>query len=550
MNRAELKTIKNFIPAEIWKMIFIAALVGVFNFLVESSMIIILQGILVSLGLMSKELANLPSFYPTTVLPAFLCVGAFGLFRSLSLFFKNHLACLAQYRFSRIVREKVMDVAIRKGNIVAHDEVLSYFSEIVSQAGNVIFYINLMTSSLICAGLLFLLGLYVTPVEMLIGVMFLGLIVFPYAKYGKTIKKSGAGLVYEWERINNVLLVALKNNFFIKVFNLGDKELEKSKGILKGYESHLRKYSSVSSFFVTLPSFLGVLVVCFITIIGKEYLNTSSVKLLGFYYIFIRFSQFSSESYSSFSFFSLNYEGIKRLINWLNENGISLTDKKPMTAVEVKEADPITLSIEKLTFGYGQVPLFNDLNFNLSRGHFLLIKGPSGSGKSTLLNLLFGFIQPDEGRVLFNGAEGIKNMEEIIGYVGPEPYLIPGSIRENLLYGSLKSFSDEELMNSLDKVGLRELVQNFPQKLDQPLSDHAQISTGQKQRLSLARTLLRDLKILILDEATSNIDHQTEDNIIKVLNDLKEKVITIAVTHKDSFDGLATSRLYLGDIKK
>lgn len=539
--------IKNFIPREIWKLVFLAVIVGVLSFLVESSMIVILQGVLVSLGILSRESSNLPDFYPVTVVPAFLAVAAFGLFRSSSNFLKTHLAALAQHRFTRIVRTKALQIAVKNGNKVPHDEVVSYFSEIVTQCGNVILYINLLTSSVICTILLFILGLLVAPLEMIIGVISLALIAIPYARCSRTIKKSGEGLVYEWERINNVILIALKNNFFLKVFNLEKKEIAKGEAILADYEGHLRKYSFISSFFFSLPSFLGILVVCLITVIGKEYLQTESIKLLSFYYLFIRFSQFASESYSSFSFFSLNHEGVKKLSGWLRDHDIDLKNEPISQTKKLDTDEDVTIEINNLTFGYGNKPLFSDINLKLAKGDFLLIKGHSGSGKSTLLNLIFGLIAPSGGRVLINNKPKADNFSEIISYVGPEPYLIPGTVRENLLYGYHESITDFEMFDVLSMVGLGMMVEQFPNKLDQYLSDHAQISTGQRQRLAMARALLRKPKILIMDEATSNIDHSTEDRIIKILDDFKSQIITVAVTHKDTFDRLASHRLVLGE---
>lgn len=547
MNFTDLKIFKQFIPRETWRLIFLAAMLGVVSFLVESSMIIILQGVLVSLGLMSKEASSLPDFYPVTIIPAFLAVAFFGIFRSSSYFLKTHFASLAQHHFNRIIRGEVLKIAVRKGNVVPHDEVVSYFSEIVTQSGNVILYINLLTSSVICTILLFLLGIYIAPYEMLIGVFSLGLIAIPYARYSRTIKKAGTGLVIEWEKINNVLLLALKNNFFLKLFNLENKEITKGNGILREYENHLKQYSFISSFFFALPPFLGILVVCFITVIGKEFLNSDSVKLLSFYYLFIRFSQFASESYSSFSFFSLNQEGVKKLSGWLKEHSQEDKNVTPLPENRIDPKDISFVKINNLSFGYGERLLFRNVNVELQTGDFLLIKGHSGSGKSTFLNLLFGLLKPKCGEVLINGKSHIPNLSEMISYVGPEPYLIPGSVKENLTYGAQTTYSEESMYEALAKVGLTELVESFPNKLNQYLSDHAQISTGQRQRLSMARALLRKTKILILDEATSNIDQFTEEKILKILEELKNGVITIAVTHKNSFDNLATSRLVLGE---
>lgn len=543
----DIKQIRSLTPRSVRKLIWVLAFIGILGFFVESSMIIVLQGVLVSLGLLGREVSSLPSYYPVTIVFTFLAVAIFGLLRSITSFLKNYLAALSQHRFNKEIRDRILMVAVKKGNIISHDEVMAVFSEIVSQSGNVIHYLNHLTASIISATFILALGLYIAPFEMLLGIFSLALIAIPYKKYSKSIKQSGAGLVSEWERINNVLLVSLKNNFFLKVFNLEQKEIEKGKRILKTYEDHLQNYSFISAFFSSLPAFLGVLVVCFVTVIGKQYLNSDSTKLLAFYYLFIRFSQFASESYQSFSFYSLNQEGIRKLDRWLKANENTDDAKIDRPKSPLKSSHELSVELKNVSFGYASESLFKDLSLTLKKGDFLLIKGNSGSGKSTLLSILFGLLKPNSGEVVFNTQKNVKNISELVGYVGPEPYLIPATVRENLLYGFAEEVSEESMFEALEEVGLKELILSYPDKLSHHLMDHAQISTGQKQRLSLARALIRKSPILVLDEATANIDKNTEERILKVLGRQKQAIITIAVTHKDSFDGLATLNLRLGE---
>jgi len=170
----------------------------------------------------------------------------------------------------------------------------------------------------------------------------------------------------------------------------------------------------------------------------------------------------------------------------------------------------------------------------INPGDFYGIKGTSGKGKSTLLMLITGILRPQQGNIFIDSEqpEDFFNRDgNRIGYVGAEPYLVRGTLYENLLYGLKYRPSEKELWNALKKASADSFVKEVG--LDYKINeDHSGISAGQKQRLCIARAFLNDPTLLILDEATSNLDIHTEKKILDELKMLKGKVTTIFVSHR------------------
>ena len=189
--------------------------------------------------------------------------------------------------------------------------------------------------------------------------------------------------------------------------------------------------------------------------------------------------------------------------------------------------------VKNLNFSYDNKPLLTNINFDLKLGDVMVIKGESGSGKSTLLSLCLGLLKPTSGEVLIDGKEISKirnNLFKDVGYVGPEPYLIPATVRENLLYvhPNKGTVSDKDINSSLKFCEAEKIVSSLNQGLDTVLNESAQLSTGQKQRLAITRALIRKPKLLILDEFSANLDYETEKDIQESIDKLKNKTFIVS----------------------
>ncbi|RAH07362.1 MAG: ABC transporter ATP-binding protein [Methanobacteriota archaeon] len=203
--------------------------------------------------------------------------------------------------------------------------------------------------------------------------------------------------------------------------------------------------------------------------------------------------------------------------------------------------EPISsVTFDDVTFAYptSEGNVLNGISFSASSGDFLGVMGHTGAGKSTILKLVERFYEPQGGNVTINGRDindfQIKSVRSKIGFVSQDPFLFFGTIRENVAYA--RQSSDEEIISSLEAAGAMDFVSQLSDGMDTMVGDRGvMLSGGQRARISLARALLKDPDLLILDEASAALDAETEKRIQESLfgsSDEVRKRITIAVAHR------------------
>lgn len=202
---------------------------------------------------------------------------------------------------------------------------------------------------------------------------------------------------------------------------------------------------------------------------------------------------------------------------------------------KVKETDSF-VEFDKVSFSYdGDKKVLDNITFDIKKGSFTSIVGMSGCGKSTIATLIMGEYNNYDGTLLIDGYNNkeyeMDDRFDKVTRVNHNSYLFKGTVRENLLMGK-KNATDKEMLDVLKKVDLYDLVmQNGG--LDMPILERAvNVSGGQKQRFALARAILKESDIYIFDEATSNVDAESEDKIMEVINDLAKKKTVILISHR------------------
>lgn len=205
-------------------------------------------------------------------------------------------------------------------------------------------------------------------------------------------------------------------------------------------------------------------------------------------------------------------------------------------AIELAE-DITSVEFRDVYFTYPNttVPVLSGISFKAEGGDFLGIMGHTGAGKTTILKLLMRYYTPDSGDVLINGKSlsdyTLDSVRDKIGFVSQEPFLFYGSVKDNVVYN--QTANDEELQRALELAGAWEFIQELEDGLDTVVGDRgAKISGGQRARVSLARALLKQPSLLILDEASSALDAETERRIQENLIASGSNRATIAVAHR------------------
>jgi ABC-type multidrug transport system fused ATPase/permease subunit len=197
------------------------------------------------------------------------------------------------------------------------------------------------------------------------------------------------------------------------------------------------------------------------------------------------------------------------------------------------------IDLSKVSFKYsvGSELVLNNLDLEIKKGESVAIVGPSGAGKTTLVDVLLGVLEPENGDVAISGkppSETIRTWPGAISYVPQDVLITNGTIRENVAMGfPLESVSDKAIWQALAIAQLDDVVNELEFGLDTHVGDRGtRLSGGQRQRLGIARAMYTAPKLLVLDEATSSLDGQTESDLAEAIHNLKGKVTVVMIAHR------------------
>ncbi len=553
-SRPRLGVYRDFFGPEVIRLLLASLLSSLALALVELLFAFGIQSLFASLGLMTVGAVQLPAWIPNLGLGWALAVFVIlATLRTLLQWAQTTLKGLSAEAVKHLQRSRILHWAFGSSS-ASTSRTVSLFNEHTNAIGVSIMSLQSVLVSGTTIGVIGISMIAIAPVTT--GIVLLAMLVLGAVTraLGDRILSSAIGLKREWESTNRRLLVSIRNLLLIQIYGTQRLEERKAQSSLVKYRMHFDTYHRVSGIRFALPSFLGIAAVCTIILFSHMSAELVAGALVSYLYLLMRFVQSVSELSKQYSYVVLNKPLLDASLGWWRDEARGrITPNIPLLNLAAHESGPIGWRLRDVTFAYPESahPVIEGLHLEVAPGGSVMLRGPSGAGKTTVLLLVLGMLEPDAGaidvRMTRAGASGAwQPLHEVrnlvlpsIGYVGPESFLIEGTIRENVLYGLHLTTTDDEVGEAL-RMAECDFVQQLSLGMHHRITEQGQgLSAGQKQRIALARALLRKPSALVLDEATANLDSETEERIIRTLKKLKGRVTIIAVTHRDAMMRIA-----------
>ena len=393
--------------------------------------------------------------------------------------------------------------------------------------------LNLASSGLMIIGILGFMYAINVPLAIIMTILLpiMGVIIWVFQKFSRKafrqVRRSVAA--------SNASIKELLNYIVIVKSYGGEKEIEERYNTVnKGFlEAGLFE---VTTFSIFRPLVDGLFFVALIVIFTTTNV-IDSVADAGTVFAFIqymdRFFQPLKEIADKYNSLQSALAGAERLVPLLEEEDRQIANEVPREFKHIESID-----FEHVWFSYdnNDVYALEDFTLSIKAGEFIGIVGPSGSGKSTLLSLLMGLYKPTKGAIYINGID-IANydssvLRHLMGYVFQQAYLFKGSIKDNLTLFDT-SISYDDMVAAAKQVNLDSMIEQLPEGYHTPVGYLGSLlSDGQKQLLAFGRTLIRNTPILLLDEATANIDSHTEKQIQASIENIRGSKTIVSIAHR------------------
>jgi len=369
----------------------------------------------------------------------------------------------------------------------------------------------------------------------LIAMVVFPLTVYPIARFGEKMRKVATGTQITMGRLTSLLQETISGTRIVKAFGMEDYEGKRFAEENENLFRFFMKAVSIRALSSPFMEFLGGLGIAAIVFYGG-YQVIHGVSTPGNFFSFL-------------TALIMLYEPVKRLTNVNNtvQQGISaavrvfgIMDITPgiKNRENATELPRISdgIEIRNVTFSYDNEPVLKNINLHIKSGEVVAFVGMSGGGKTTLVNLIPRFYDVTEGEILIDGHDirdvTMESLRGQIGIVTQQTILFNDTVRNNIAYGDIKK-SDEEIINAAKSANAYPFIKNLPEGFETVIGEQGtRLSGGERQRLSIARALLKNAPILILDEATSSLDTEAEMEVQGALENLMEGRTTFVIAHR------------------
>ncbi len=370
----------------------------------------------------------------------------------------------------------------------------------------------------------------------LITLLFFSFVIIPIKEFGKKLRKFSRRSQQRMGSITTFLHETITGNRIVKAFNMEEYEKRRFAEENNRFFNILFKRVKIRALSPPLMEFIGGLGVAIIIWVGG--------------YRVIRGEMTPGEFFSFMAGLFMLYAPIRDLnkVNLEVQEGLAaaarvyeLLDTAPDIQDE-KGALPLPLiskgiDFEKITFKYGQEAVLKDISLHVKVGEVIALVGMSGAGKTSLVNLLPRFYDVEKGGILIDGKDirkvTLQSLRNQIALVTQQTILFNDTVRNNIAYGNIHCCSDQEIIEAARAAHAHDFIMKLPQGYDTLIGEQGvKLSGGERQRLSIARALLKNAPILILDEATSSLDSDSETEVQKALDQLMEGRTVLVIAHR------------------
>lgn len=368
-------------------------------------------------------------------------------------------------------------------------------------------------------------------------------VIFPILFIAVLIIKKINKIIKDWSE-KRVIIAAKKSDLVHRIF-LGIRDIFFSKNgnyIIDNFYSLSKQQSDIDAgnfYLQTIPRAIletfGIIILI-VFIIFLKIINLSSTDILAnltFYFAV------AYRIMPSFNKILVQYQRLKYSKNSIDNlsNIIKLPNQRIISSNTNEVLQIKKIKLENYNFAYNKTKILNNINLEIKKGEVVGIYGQSGSGKSTLLNIICLLLASDDGKYFFNDKIitshlDTKKIQDIITFISQDTFLIDDTIKNNIILNESEEFDYNKFQYSLNFSRAIDFVRNLENGTDYNLgSNSRRISTGQKQRIALARAIYNLKQVLILDEATNALDEKIENEIFENVNSLKGKITILIVSH-------------------
>ncbi|MFS0872396.1 ABC transporter ATP-binding protein [Paenibacillus xylanilyticus] len=478
--------------------------------------------------------------FPALMKVLYLLLGLY-LFSAAFMYIQQYLmAGVAQrvvYDMREQISAKVGRLPLKYFDSRTHGETLSRATNDVDNISNTLqqSLAQFITSVVTIVGVIIMM-LTISPWMTLITILTLPLSVVVVMLVASRSQKHFAGQQKSLGELNGHVEEMYTGHKVVKAFGREEQSVEQFEKVNEELYESGWKAQFISGIIMPLMSFVGNLGYVLICVVGGIFVTRGAISIgdiLAFTQYSRQFTQPINQIANISNIIQSTIASAERVFELLDEEEEVPESNQPVQLQQPKGA----VSFQGVNFGYKPDELLiKNMNIDVKPGQTVAIVGPTGAGKTTLINLLMRFYEIQDGRITIDGID-IRDMERgklrsLFGMVLQDTWLFNGTIRDNIAYGR-EGASEAEIVKAADAAHADHFIRTLPDGYDTVLNEEASnISQGQKQLLTIARAILANPSILILDEATSSVDTRTEIFIQKAMNDLMKDRTSFVIAHR------------------